>query len=192
MRTQKPSNRTAPAVGPRAAHPRHMHATFAVGLIVLFGTARSVVPFDHLPGAGSRGDGNCGHCEDFDTENGFEHQAMEFLLPKSGHGPGRDEDPQWHPWELKPGYCLQVHGRCILGTGETHAAEDLRAEIAAAAALRDVATLTRLVDLPAVAIVPERTAIQVTGCDGETVVGHVPVQRDVLIALQAVRSDLDQ
>lgn len=218
MRAAKPDRHTVSYTTPRRPTlarftSRLMSSTFAVALIVLLGSAAparnltgdataspefaitfsSVVPIAHLPQAGSRGEDYCGYCEQFWTGSGFEHQAMQYLFPKSGYGPGQDEDPPWHPEELKPGQCLWVHGLCSHGEGgETHAAEELQAAVAAAAALRDIATLARLVDRPAVFVVPERTAIQVIGCDGETVVGHVPVQREVLIGLQALRAELDR
>ncbi len=214
MRARKPANSIDflhHALRPTLA--RLMRATFAVGLIAIFGSAAPapkltgdapastvfdsmsslVVRIADIPQADSHGEDNCGHCEDFKTDEGWVHQAMEYLLPRTGSGPGRDEDPQWHPDELKPGQCFWVHGLCTHGEGtEEYAAGELRTAVAAAAAQRDVATLARLVDLPGVAVVPERTAIQVIGCDGETVVGHVPVERAVLIGLQAVRSDLDR
>ena len=40
--------------------------------------------------------------------------------------------------------------------------------------------LAGLVRVPTVRIVASRSAIQVVGCDGEMIVGHVPVDPDVL------------
>ena len=45
---------------------------------------------------------------------------------------------------------------------------------------------------PAVVVVPERTAIQILGCDGETVVSHVQLPKDVLTEVQAVLTDADR
>ena len=126
-------------------------------------------------------------------DGGFVHQAMRYLVPKSGHGPGVDEDPEWHPEKLMPGQCIFTHGFCRRTDGSgTHVAQELRAAVAVAAALQDFAGLAQLVNLPAVAVVPERNAIQVIGCDGETVVGHVPVPLQVLIELQAIQADRDE
>ena len=44
--------------------------------------------------------------------------------------------------------------------------------------------LTRLAGMPGVAVNSSRGAIQVAGCDGATIVGHVPVATDVLDAIQ--------
>ena len=45
---------------------------------------------------------------------------------------------------------------------------------------------------PAVVVVPEWTAIQILGCDGETVVSHVQLPKDVLTKVQAVLTDADR
>ena len=133
--------------------------------------------------------GFCGRCEDERIDGEYQHQAMQFLFDKSGDGPGLNENPQWHPTQLKPGGCLQTHGFCyVIQT----AAEDVRTEIATAVALRDVVALARLADLPAVVVVPERTAIQILGCDGETVVSHVQLPKNVLTEVQAVLTDADR
>jgi len=56
--------------------------------------------------------------------------------------------------------------------------------IAEAVTSGDVAMLTRLAGMPGVAVNSRRGAIQVAGCDGATIVGHVPVATDVLDAIQ--------
>lgn len=137
-------------------------------------------------------EGYCGVCVDFDEEG--VHQAMEYLLPGTGDGAGRDEDPEWHPDELMEGDCLQVHGICTSGMtlyGEELSAGELTELIAAAAARGDLEALLPLVDLPGVEVVSQRIAIQVTGCDGETIAGHVPIGLEVLDGLRADRVSLD-
>lgn len=211
---------TAPFLGPRSCgRPsltfafQMVGATFVVGLTYSLTTvvsashgsgddsdfAESAVapdpgpPLDRPPEVVTHGQLRCGKCVEFEQDVEWVHQAMEFLLPKTGNGPGWSEDPMWHPNELKPGLCWEVHGYCggELSTGEAQSVAELQAAIARGAAARDIETLARLVDLPSVAVVPERTAIQVIGCDGQTVVGHVPVESGVLTELRAVRADLD-
>ena len=56
-------------------------------------------------------------------------------------------------------------------------------EIERAVATRDMATLARLVRTPTVALFQPRSAIQIVGCDGETIIGHVPVSHHLLTAV---------
>lgn len=82
---------------------------------------------------------------------------------------------------MLPGPCLTTHGVCYYaGWDERPGPDELTDALAQAAARADVAGLAGLVRVPTVRIVASRSAIQVVGCDGEMIVGHVPVDPDVL------------
>ena len=172
-----------------ASNPRGSES----GLVASSVASDPGLPLGSRPEVASDRQGNCGECVSLPNDGVWFHQAMQYLLPRHGWGPGKNEDPEWHPTELKDGMCWESHNACLWweGTGEGQTVAELQAAIAAAAAVRDIDTLAQLVDLPAVAVIPERTAIQVIGCDGETVVGHVPVEPGVLTGLRAVLADLD-
>ena len=68
-------------------------------------------------------------------------------------------------------------------------ARGLTEAISRAAAEQDVGLLATLLELPDVHVNTGRGAIQVTGCDGTTIAGHVPVGRDLLGAAEVIATE---
>ncbi len=141
---------------------------------------------DSLHNAGNSvmtSDGPCGMCED-DPENNL-HVAIAYRTPRSGWGEGDG----WHGWWFE-GNCLFKHGLCIFGqkggagTMAEVSGDELIDNIVRAAADRDVATLTALARVPAVRINTSRVSMQLVGCDGKNIVAHVPVDPELLDAIE--------
>lgn len=138
------------------------------------------------PGTVDAQDEECGLCDDYPDTN--EHTATGSSDPEewlAGKVAG------WHTWKAD-GDCLQKHGLCIVGQsqGEQFNVQELKEVIAEAVGDEDVARLAGLANTPAVRLVANRAAIQITGCDGETIVGHFPVDRYLLSAVEATAAEL--
>lgn len=129
--------------------------------------------------------GFCGRCIDwYDTI----HIAAADPTRRFGVGPARPsvEETPWHAQVVRDGDCLWTHGICHNARGsKPRDPAELTTELAEAVGLKDIATLASLVELPAVRLVSARSAIQVVACDGESVVGHVPVDRDLLETVES-------
>ena len=128
---------------------------------------------------------SCGVCWDHEDV----HLAVPFPedKPASGFGPSQHG---WHS-EWREGLpCDFSHGICVFvprgGSryAETRASEVTDAVVRAAAAA-DAPLLAVLLTLPDVHANLDRTAIQVAGCDGTIIAGHVPVPGDLLEEAQA-------
>lgn len=117
--------------------------------------------------------GICNYDPDDDT-----HWASDSWMPigvsKGDHG--------WHVLENKSGECEDSHPTC----GSFAALTD---EVIEAVSRRDPVALASLMQSPAVRTFASRTAIQVFGCDGESVVGHVAVDISLLQAVAEVAAD---
>lgn len=139
-------------------------------------------------GASPLGATECGHCHD--TNPGL-HWAHGLWTPMSGAGMGHG----WHFWSAS-GWCLSTHGICIVavapGEYETVDTRELVELLAAAVAAQDAEALARLVDSPSVRWMSARAALQVLGCDGETIVGHVPLERSLWSEVVATSTSLDR
>lgn len=131
---------------------------------------------------------NCGRC----VNSQGEHLAVEYpySMPASGDGEGHG----WHNWE--PGLpCLYSHGICIFvpkGGGPQMAqsnAGELTDAVVQAAAAEDVPLLAELLALPHVHANLGRSAIQIAGCDGATIAGHVPIPQDLLKEVQGLATE---
>ncbi len=130
--------------------------------------------------------GFCGRCMDW---GGRFHLAAADPTQRFGVGPARPsvEETPWHAQVVRPGDCLWKHGICHNARGfKFRDPGELTDELAQAVASEDVAELVNLVDLPTVRIMHARSSIQVVACDGQTVVGHVPVDRALLEILTAL------
>lgn len=106
------------------------------------------------------------------------------------HGPSVGEegaDPDGYHPNFLPGTCL-LHGFCGYAAAEMDPSV-LTDMIALAVAVGDMAGLETLASMPGVAVNASRSAIQVAGCDGETIVGHVPVAIDVLDAVETAATE---
>ena len=122
---------------------------------------------------------SCGRCVD----SRGEHLAIQHpdSMPASGSGEGHG----WHGWEAGLP-CPYAHGICGFvpkGGGPQMAqsiAGKLTDTVVQAAAAEDATLLAILLALPDVHANLARAAIQVAGCDGTTIAGHVPVPRDLL------------
>ena len=100
-----------------------------------------------------------------------------------------------HDWWLQ-GSCGFVHpGLCLIwwpsSGGQALTAKELAREISDAVAAQDVATLAGYANAPSVSMFAERSAIQIRGCDGETIVGHIPVNPELLAAIEAAAAQLE-
>ena len=141
--------------------------------------------FTTAPRARTANPTNCGECYFYFDGDDYWHRAGEFTSPKSGRGPGYDEPTEWHPGNFRSGDCLMTHGFCfIIWMDERRDPEGLSQIISEAAGKADVEVLAALTEIPAVNLVASRSAIQVTGCDGVKVVGHVPIAPDILEAIR--------
>jgi len=58
-------------------------------------------------------------------------------------------------------------------------------------AAQDVPALAGYAKMPSVSLYSKRSAIQVRGCDGETIAGHIPVNPELLAAIEVAASQLD-
>lgn len=130
------------------------------------------------PGTPVDAQDNCGHCSDMD-----DHHFAHSLGRRKDYGPGHEEGAPtgWHMHRALPGNCgIDQHATpCEPGLAAT---ETIDAVIDALGA-RDIDTLALLVSDPRVQVVRLRRAIQLTGCDGRTIVAHVPIDRDIFSAL---------
>ena len=89
--------------------------------------------------------------------------------------------------KLRPGTCLVVHGFCIVGStgGEQSVnVQELTREVSDAVASSDFAKLAEYANIPSVKLVADRSAIQILGCDGETIAAHIPVAQELLTAVE--------
>ncbi len=127
-------------------------------------------------------EGNCGACED-DSENGV-HIAVEYITPQTGWGEGDG----WHG-DWKDGDCLGMHGLCTTGQTDQASADEVINEIVRATADRDAVALAVLARMPSVRINSSRASLQVVGCDGKTIVGHVPLDSGLLDAVEVAASE---
>ena len=144
---------------------------------------RHVPPPTPEVAAGAGPVAGCYHCYNME-----QHHFASALYPFSDWGPG--DGP--HFYRARSGLCLYVHGVCIYSPGQVAATpRDLTNAIADAAARQDVVTLADLLITSPAHVFAERSAIQVLACDGETIAGHVPVQRNLLQSIQAAVAEID-
>lgn len=121
----------------------------------------------------------CGRCFEL---FGDTHVAVADPDAVFGAGPAHPsiEENRWHTRMIE-GKCLWTHGICYnAGAEGRRDPGELTDALAQAAAREDAAGLTRLVRMPNVRLVAGRSAIQVVGCDGVMIVGHVPVAHHLL------------
>lgn len=172
--------------GARVSRPwlGHLGTLVVVAVCAAFAHGSPAWPGSHQdPNSVLAPVGSCGMCEDDFLTN--QHVAIEYQAPQSGWG----ERGGWHGWWLE-GHCLYKHGLCIFGqkvvggTMTEVSGEELIDDIVRAAAERDVATLTALARDPSVRINTSRMSMQLVGCDGANIVGHVPVGLDLLNAIE--------
>ena len=93
------------------------------------------------------------------------------------------------------GYCFPSHTTCWLfpddDTIHALSVSEFTRRISGAVAARDVAALAGYANLPAVSLFAKRSAIQLHGCDGKTVVAHIPVNPELLAAIEVATAQLD-
>ena len=109
------------------------------------------------------------------------HRTEGVAPPRTGHRVGHGE----HGWWMR-GPCFLVHRYCVFPIG----AYELAQEISDAVAAQDVAALADYTKMPSVDLFAERLAIQVRGCDGRTVAGHIPLNPVLLAAIEAAAAPL--
>lgn len=111
------------------------------------------------------------------------HIAAPDPALRYGAGPAHPtiEESPWHTTYVREGGCLLTHGICHNARGyKFPEGWDMTEELASAVARRDLARLADLVAMPGATVVAARSAVQVLGCDGRTVVGHVPVGEELM------------
>ena len=131
----------------------------------------------------------CGIC--YPWEESHEHVAVSNSAPQASYGPG---DHGWHPAPKSGTSCDILHGLCVSlpKDGEDFSQADageLTDAISQAAAEHDIGLLVTLLGLPDVYFNSARAAIQVAGCDGITIAGHVPVGANLLEAAEVLATE---
>lgn len=122
---------------------------------------------------------DCGHCYDMDDH----HFAYSDPHKRNQYGPGHEAGAPsgWHRHKDLPGNCgRQQHATpCAKALAVNETIE----EVLDALSQADTERLALLVANPRVNVVRFRSAIQVIGCDDETIVAHLPMRGDDLSAL---------
>lgn len=99
-----------------------------------------------------------------------------------------------HDWLLEFN-CDFIHGICINipppDGGQALNARELIRAISEAVASQDVTALAAYAKSSSVSLFAERSAIQIRGCDGETIVGHAPVSPELLAATEVAAVQVD-
>lgn len=95
-----------------------------------------------------------------------------------------------HEW-WQSGTCNIFHGWCYPWITQALSAQELTRRISDAVATQDVAALARYANLPSVSLFAKRSAIQVRGCDGETISAHVPVNTELMAAIELAAAHFD-
>lgn len=110
------------------------------------------------------------------------HKLLWPPAPGSAYGWGDG----WHDL-YRQGTCLWVHGLCIVSPtegGQSLNLQELALGISEAVASGDFAKLAVYANIPSVNLVADQSAIQVVGCDGETIAAHIPAGRQLLTAVE--------
>jgi hypothetical protein len=89
--------------------------------------------------------------------------------------------------DWRPGNCDVVHGLCVVILTDAH---ELTKEISDAVAANDIESLVKFAALPSVNLFADRSAIQVLGCDGKTIAGHVPADQTLLDEIEAATGEI--
>ncbi len=125
--------------------------------------------------------GLCLDCEWRHALRAHYHRTTGYaLLHGDGWGDGFHLD--W--WR---GNCDVVHGICVVILTDAH---ELTKAISDAVAANDIESLAKFAGMPSVNLFAERSAIQVVGCDGKTIAGHVPVDQTLLDDVEAATAEL--
>lgn len=132
----------------------------------------------------------CVWCEDRRLAGVWWHRVPQVFIVGWSFGHGLHE--RW-----LHGTCALYHpGLCSLiwwpsSEPQTLTAQELARGISDAVAARDVETLAVYANVPSVSLFAGRSAIQIRGCDGETIVGHIPVHPELLAAIGAAAAQLE-
>ena len=124
---------------------------------------------------------HCGACDNVDDDNGYVagHWAMAHW---NTSGPA--DTPNDYHFGIEGGSCSAHHDWCEssgLAVAET---------VIEAVAGENAAYLSEVVTGSPAVIVKSRQAIQILGCDGVIIVGHVPVSEGLMARLQAAVADV--
>jgi len=111
------------------------------------------------------------------------HRTLGYAL-QNGDGWGDGFHFDW--WR---GNCDVKHGICVVIFTDAH---ELTKGISDAVAANDIESLAKFAAMPSVNLHAGRSAIQVVGCDGETITGHVPVDQTLLAAIEAATDEILQ
>ena len=123
----------------------------------------------------------CIWCTNAETAGDVLWHRTGILAPLYGYKRGHGE----HGWWVK-GFCLLSHPFCSIFT-----VQGLTRTISDAVAAHDIAALAGYANMPSVVLFADRSAIQILGCDGETIAGHVPVNAELFVAIEVAAAQLD-
>jgi hypothetical protein len=133
----------------------------------------------------------CARCKDWEVGADWEHYAtFNFPVLEGWHGNEDEEgaDPDGTHFDVLSGSCEENHDTCT--GGEQLFASAMTEETIDAVARRDVGLLAQLMTSSRVYLVPERIAVQILGC-GSTIAAHLPIDRRLLSAVEAVVAEQD-
>ena len=99
-----------------------------------------------------------------------------------------DADSEGTHFDWLSGTCEEEHAPCV--GGDLLLADAMTEETIDAVARRDIGLLAQLLTSSRVYLVPERSAVQILGC-GSTIAAHLPINRRLLSALEAVVAEQD-
>ncbi len=123
---------------------------------------------------------NCGACDNImEGDKVTGHWAVASWMDS-----GPADTPNDYHWGTEGGSCAAHHDAC--DAGQLQFAE----AVIEAVEREDVTHLSELLTESAAVIVESRQAIQIPGCDGVLVVGHVPVSESLMASLQVAMADL--
>lgn len=123
---------------------------------------------------------HCGACDNIvENEEITGHWAVDWW---NASGPA-DEPNDYHD-SIEDGSCRAHHDWCESGQMQ------LATAVLDAVVREDVEYLSGLVTVSSAMIVESRQAIQVPGCDGEIIVGHVPIEAALMASLRLAVAEL--
>ncbi len=133
----------------------------------------------------------CARCTDAVIDGEKQHYATyNFPVLEGWHGNEDEEgaDEAGTHFDYLTGTCEGNHDECV--GGEELLADAMTEEIINAVARRDIGLLAQLMTSSRAYLVPERSAVQILGC-GSTIAAHLPINRRLLSALEAVVAEQD-
>ena len=121
---------------------------------------------------------SCGACDNVEEDGEITgHWAV-----SSWNSSGPEDTPNDYHFPIEGGSCRDHHDWC--------GSNQMAAAVLDAVEREDVKYLSGLVTASSAVIVESRQAIQIPGCDGELIVGHVPVGTALMASLRVAVAEL--